>query len=112
EGKTHGIPKDKVLESNPDLLIVPDAGSSEFDIHKILSNKGIQTLVLDHHQVDGNRYSTEALVVNNQLSDNFKWKGLTGANIVYLFCEAYSDKHNESKDISHYDDLNFSGMLA
>src|SRR5699024_4771568 len=112
EGKTHGIPKDKVLESNPDLLIVPDAGSSEFDIHKILSNKGIQTLVLDHHQVDDNRYSTDALVVNNQLSDEFPWKGLTGANIVYLFCEAYSDKYNESKDISHYDDLNFSGMLA
>ena len=112
EGKTHGIPKDKVLESNPDLLIVPDAGSSEFDIHKILANNNIQTLVLDHHQVDGNRYSTEALVVNNQLSDEFPWKGLTGANIVYLFCEAYSDKYNGSKDISHYDDLNFSGMLA
>src|SRR5699024_7578883 len=83
KGKVHGIPKDEVLEINPDLLIVPDAGSSDFDTHKILANNNIQTLVLDHHQVDGNRYSTEALVVNNQLSDNFKWKGLTGANIVY-----------------------------
>lgn len=112
EGKVHGIPESVVLESNPDLLIMPDASSSEFDIHKRLFEQEIDLLVLDHHLVNNNEYSQHALVVNNQLSERFPWKSLTGANMVYLFCEAYSDKYNGGKDISHYDDLNFSGMLA
>lgn len=110
EGKKHGIPLNEVLDEMPDLLIVPDAGSSDYLEHRELRDNEIDTLVLDHHLAP--RESRDAVVINNQLSDEFPWKALTGANIVYLFCEAYSDKHNEGKSIEHYSDLSFIGMIA
>ena len=67
--KVHGITLEEVHEHQPDLVIAPDASSSEFEIHKELKDNGIDVLVLDHHEVEGNRYSEDAVVVNNQLSD-------------------------------------------
>lgn len=110
--KTHGISTDKVLEIQPNLVIAPDASSGEFDIHKKLHELGIDVLVLDHHLVDGDRYSEHAVVVNNQLSKSFKWKGLTGANIVLLFCEYYSDKLKLKINTDKYLDLATVGMIA
>lgn len=95
KGKVHGIPEEHVLEHKPQLLIVPDAGTSEGSIHKNISDNGTDVLILDHHLAD--RYSEFAVTINNQLSDNFKWKGLAGANIVHLFCEAYNDTYVEGK---------------
>lgn len=110
--KTHGISVDEVMDFKPDLVIAPDASSGEFDIHKKLHELGIDVLVLDHHLVDGDRYSEHAVVVNNQLSKNFKWKGLTGANIVLLFCEYYSDKLKLKINTDKYLDLATVGMIA
>lgn len=108
--KVHGIPEDYVLETLPDLVIVPDAGSSDYDTHKKLANKGISTLVIDHHEAPSE--SSDAVVINNQLSPNFPNKGLTGANMAHLFCEAYSDKFNNGESVEKYLDLAFTGMIA
>ena len=110
--KSHGITLAEVYKNEPDLVIAPDASSSEFEIHKELKEKGIDTLVLDHHEVEGNRYSEDAVVVNNQLSKKFEAKGLTGANIVLLFCEAYCDLNNLNIDTDKYLDLATVGMIA
>ena len=45
EGKVHGIPESAVMERRPDLLIMPDASSSEFEIHKRLFEQEINTLI-------------------------------------------------------------------
>lgn len=48
DGKIHGIELDK-LNKDVTLVLVPDASSNEYAIHKELNEKGIDVLILDHH---------------------------------------------------------------
>jgi single-stranded-DNA-specific exonuclease len=52
-----------------DVIIIPDAGSSQYKKHKLLNEKGIQVIVLDHHE--SKKESDDAIVINNQLSPNY-----------------------------------------
>lgn len=82
-GKSHGIDIDAIAEGTK-LVIAPDSSSEEFDIHAQLRARGIDVLILDHHETD--RVSANAVVVNNQL-DNYPNKTLCGAGIVWKFCQ-------------------------
>ena len=87
EGKGHGLEdiKDQ-LNEDIELLIIPDASSNDYEYHKELADKGINIVILDHHEAEA--LSENALVVNNQLCD-YPNKELTGAGVAYKFCEAY-----------------------
>lgn len=87
EGKGHGLEdiKDK-LDEEIELLIIPDASSNDYEYHKELADRGINIIILDHHEAE--MLSENALVVNNQLCD-YPNKELTGAGVAYKFCEAY-----------------------
>ena len=52
--KQHGISDllSQILKSKINLLIVPDAGTNDVKECKILQEKNIQVIVLDHHQVE------------------------------------------------------------
>lgn len=91
-GKQHGITPDAlkyIEEVNPQLIIIPDASSSEGATHETLMSSGIDLIILDHHEVEGN---SPAIIVNNQCSENFLNKDLSGVGIVYKFCQALDDK--------------------
>ena len=94
EGKQHGIDDliSQIEDIQPDILIIPDASSSELEEHKIIS-KYCPIIILDHHQsdVENDEY---AIRVNNQLSKNFNNKTLCGAGIVYKFCQCLDKKLN------------------
>lgn len=81
--KIHGIDMGDIPD-NTTLVIAPDSSSNEFDKHQRLVNKGIDVLVLDHHQAD--KVSEYACVVNNQLCD-YPTKSLSGVGIVYKLCQ-------------------------
>ena len=61
------------------LLIVPDAGSNDYDAHEMLKGQLIDTIILDHHLAD--KVSEYAIVINNQLSD-YSNKDFSGVGIV------------------------------
>lgn len=83
EGKQHGIILD-TIPLNIKLLIVPDAGSNDIEQQRILSEQGIDVLVLDHHEVE--EKSPYACIINNQSCD-YPTKSLSGVGIVYKFCQ-------------------------
>ena len=89
-GKQHGISPDITIEDGIKLVIVPDAGTSDFKQQKELFLRGIDVLILDHHECDEG-YSKHATVINNQLSKNIKNKQLSGVGIVYKFLKAMDD---------------------
>ena len=101
EGKTHGITNKMVKEIKDisetievDLLIVPDAGTSDYkNQHKVYIDMDIPILILDHHEAD-NGESEFALVVNNQLSPEYDNKALSGVGIVYKFLQALDDEYH------------------
>ncbi|WEG18637.1 DHH family phosphoesterase [Alkalihalophilus pseudofirmus] len=108
EGKQHGV----ILSEIPDsatLVIIPDAGSSQYEEHAHLSKKGVDVIILDHHPVD--EESQHAIVVNNQLSPDYTSKAITGVGIVYKFLEALDNELgvNYAKD---YLDLVAIGNIA
>ncbi|AJA41416.1 RecJ-like ssDNA exonuclease [Geobacillus virus E3] len=87
EDKTHGL-KNIEVPNDIQLIIVPDASSNDFEIHKKLSEKGIDIIVLDHHELK--KESEHAIVVNPQLG-GYNNLNLSGAGIVYKFCQALDD---------------------
>lgn len=97
DGKQHGVVAEKVPD-DVGLVIIPDAGSNQFEEHRKLKEKSIDVIVLDHHDVDN--LSEYAIVVNNQLSSEYGNKHFSGAGIVYKFCKALDEK----LDISLADD--------
>lgn len=67
-GKQHGCTDllPDILVSNIDMLIIPDAGSSEVDTCRELYEHGIKVIVLDHHIIEfvAKRENKYATVVN------------------------------------------------
>lgn len=83
DGKQHGVELDKV-EEDTNLVIIPDAGSNQYEEHKYLKERGIDVLVIDHHESE--YYSDNAIVINNQMC-NYANKSLSGAGVVYKFLQ-------------------------
>ncbi|MGG3397601.1 single-stranded-DNA-specific exonuclease RecJ [Bacillus velezensis] len=108
DGKEHGIFIDTIPD-DVDLVIIPDAGSSQFEEHEALNKRGTEIIVIDHHECD--RESEHAIVVNNQLSPNYSNKTLTGAGMVYKFCQAVDEKLNKN-EAEQFLDLVSIGNIA
>ena len=114
EGKQHGLEDhlNSILESgdNYDLIILPDSSSNDIDYHEQLKDINLPCLVLDHHLTDV-PISSNAIVINNQLSPNYKNKELTGAGVVYQFCK-YLDKKLNVNHADKYMDLAALGIIG
>lgn len=112
DGKQHGITdeaRDWAIEQGVNLLIVPDAGSSDYDNHKILREKEILVTVIDHHETEGD--SEDALVVNSQLSPEYTNKDFSGVGITYKVLQAI-DEQLGFNDADTYLDLVSVGNIA
>ena len=107
--KQHGISDvlSQILKSKIDLLIVPDAGTNDTKECKILQEKNIQVIVLDHHQAE--EENPYAIVVNNQLG-NYPNKYLSGAGVTKKFLESLDDELWD--DSSDFDDLVAISIIA
>ena len=114
EGKQHGLQDhiDRLLEEDVhyDLIILPDSSSNDAHYHDILDGIHIPCLILDHHLTDV-PLSDNAVVVNNQLSPNYKNKELTGAGVVYQFCR-YCDAKLGQNWANNYIDLAALGIIG
>ena len=90
--KEHGFDIDRFVENKlqnyVNLVIIPDAGSNEYDKHAKLRDMGIPMLILDHHHAE--KKTEDAVIVNNQLSD-YPNKELSGVGVTYKFCKALDE---------------------
>lgn len=84
-GKTHGLSDvmDYIDQHNFSLVILPDSSSNDYTYHTYLKSKGIDIVILDHHEAE--YVSLDAIVINNQLSD-YPNKELSGAGVTWQFC--------------------------
>lgn len=111
EDKQHGLTDSimkQIYEKEPMLVVVPDAGSSDYKQHKMLRECGIQVIVIDHHECEG--YSEDAIVINNQLTDCGN-KTLSGAGMVLKFLE-FVDKQIGQNQSEYYYDLVAVALVA
>jgi single-stranded-DNA-specific exonuclease len=89
-------------------VIAPDSSSNDYEVHKLLHEKGIDVLVIDHHEAD--HVSEFACVINNQLCD-YPTKSLSGVGMVYKFC-SYIDSLLNVSYADEYLDLVALGLIA
>ena len=91
KGKQHGLSdKDIKIEDGISLVVIPDAGTNDLKEMEELYNRGIDVLVIDHHELEG-KYPEHCILINNQTSNRVKNKQLSGAGVVYKFLCAFSD---------------------
>ena len=106
-GKQHGI----ILDTIPDdvkLVIAPDSSSNDYEVHAALKARGVDVLVIDHHEADA--ISENACIINNQLCD-YPTKSLSGVGMVYKFC-SYIDELLNVDYADQFLDLVALGMVA
>ena len=119
--KQHGL-DDKVTwicdEAKWDLVICPDAASYDIEEHRALGELGMDVICLDHHEQlydeNGNPVVSDlpnTIVVNNQLSPEYRNKSLCGAGVVYKFCEIL-DEMLGINQAHNYIDLAALGEIA
>ena len=89
-GKQHGLEDhiEDIIQDEWGLIICPDSSSNDFEYHEKLS---CPVLVLDHHELDC-EVSKNAIIINNQTSNEYLNKDLTGAGVVYQFCRYIDTK--------------------
>lgn len=107
EDKTHGLDTLNI-PNGVKLIIIPDAGSAEYELHAQMKQNGIDVLILDHHEAD--KMSSDACVINNQLCD-YPNKALSGVGVVYKFC-CQLDKLLGVNYVANYVDLVALGLIA
>lgn len=102
--KMHGLNNNEYLKIPNDarLFLMADGGTNDAFEFNTLVDKGISCIILDHHDSnyqdeaeEENLQSAEnnhAIIVNNQLSDNYPNKELSGAGIVYRFLQALDEE--------------------
>ena len=94
DGKEHGLDTIMPLlehEQKYDLIILPDSSSNDYECHKKLKEMGYEILILDHHEAE--KYSENAIVINNQLSKNYPNKSLSGVGVVYKFLQLLDERN-------------------
>lgn len=89
-GKEHGIEL-KDIPEDVNLVIVPDAGSSQKEEHMKLLQSGKKIIILDHHEISNDflykNYEDNIAIVNSQIGyDN---PALSGAGVALKFVQAY-----------------------
>lgn len=110
ENKEHGLSDvmDYIWQKNFSVIIVPDAGSNDYEYHKELKQAEKTVIILDHHEAE--KISEDAIVINNQLSD-YPNKYLSGVGVTWQFCR-YIDKIMNSSKANEYLDLVALGNMA
>lgn len=117
EHKQHGLQDhyQKLLDKDfaYNLIILPDSSSNDYEYHEMIGALGSQFLILDHHEIDeGQKISKYACVINNQLSQHYPNKELTGAGVTWQFCRYYGTLINGDKYYADLIDLAALGICG
>lgn len=119
EGKGHGLADtyETIVDAYNDypnikFVVLPDAGSNDYEYHEKLGEMGIHSLMLDHHIVEEDtKFSDYAVIVNNQSSKNYVNKDLCGAGVTWQFCR-YCDRIYGKEFANQYMDLAALGIIS
>lgn len=111
ESKQHGLQDcmDWIVDCGADLVIIPDAGSNDWNELDKLYQDGRTVIILDHHEIEGEAYPN-CILINSQLPQ-YPNKELSGAGVVWQFCR-YMDKIFNTNYANGYLDLTALGLVG
>lgn len=107
--KKHGIEVELIPEGT-NLIIAPDSLSNEYEIYEELAKKGIEIILLDHHECE--KDSEFATIINPKLPQStYPNTEISGAGMVYKFIQEI-DKRLGTNEADYYLDLVAFGMVG
>ena len=97
-GKQHGILIEEI-PNDVDVIIVPDAGSSQYKEHMLLLEAGVKVIIIDHHEMDKKseypvKLRNNIKIINNQY-ENSPNPDLSGAGMALKFAQCYCTTYNK-----------------
>ena len=105
EGKQHGLEDIvKILDLDEySLVFVPDGGTNDDNYFR--SHPNTHFIILDHHEKSSLHECPEnAVIINNQLADNYPNKALCGTGVTWQFCR-YMDSQIGEEYAQEFADL-------
>lgn len=109
--KTHGL-SDEIINkaiNSCDLLIMPDAGSSDIEGQKKLIEHNINFIVLDHHLFNSDIIPEGAIIVNNK-DRNVENEFGSGAAVTYKFIKYVSEQEDIDLGNKYIDLVNLANI--
>jgi len=111
---------DKFKSDNVQLIITVDCGISDFEQIAYANSIGIDTIVLDHHEISGHLPPAAASINPNREDCQFPFKGLAGVGIAYNFLIALRGslrkegfwKNKDSPNLKEYLDIVALGTIG
>ncbi|ARF70674.1 hypothetical protein B7C51_24685 (plasmid) [Paenibacillus larvae subsp. pulvifaciens] len=105
----HGVEHQMdMITDDTDLIIILDSSTNSIDACKELKEKGIEIVIIDHH--DYEKSNSYAVIVNPKL-DNYPNKNLSGTGVVYKTLQVIDDTL-QTGNIDHFIDMVSCGMYA
>ena len=109
EGKQHGLQDamDWIQNTGATTVIIPDAGSNDWNELQTLHEQGKNIIILDHHEIEGEPYPN-CYLINSQLPQ-YPNKDLSGVGVTWQFCK-HVDKMIGQNYADQYLDLVALGL--
>ena len=114
--KTHGLTNEFMayaLQTRPDMIIVPDAGTNDIAQREKLQAEGIDLLIIDHHEEDKHT-DCGGILINNHANfpKNNINKNLTGAGMAYTVCKMFDQLDFNTNRYKELRDLAMVGLIG
>ena len=114
--ETYGFDKksaDYIKRRNGRLVITVDTGANSIEDIRYAKSIGIDLIVTDHHKSIKEKFDEEYMMINPKLSENYKFKYLSGAGVALKLAQALLKKLGKSEDILYkYLDIVMIGTVA
>ncbi len=97
----YGLNKDAALKAHKEgvkLLITVDCGISAYDEVNILKELGIDTIVTDHHQIEGKIPSALAVIDPKREDDDYPYKELSGVGVAFKLAQALVGEFEQARE--------------
>ena len=96
-GKERGVEsksmRDRLFEWQPNLIIIPDAGTNSVQWEDEFIDNGIDLLIIDHHEAD-ERVCQRAVVINNTMNQLECNRNLSGTGVTFKVIQALDYEMN------------------
>ena len=111
EGKEHGV-RLEFVPVTTDIVVIIDAGTNQIDEQEELSRQNRTVLIIDHHVVNHVRPIENVIIVNNQSSEKFYNKSLSGAGVMFKVIQAYDERYGSKILYKRFEDLAAVGIIS
>ncbi len=112
----YGVSRENIdffKKRNGKLIITVDTGYNTIDDVKYARSLGMDIIVTDHHKTIKESFDDEILYLNPKLSQNYKFKNLSGAGVAFKLAQGICIRLNLDMELIYkYLDIVMIGTIA